>query len=138
MKRKYDIENFYVGELYLSHKIGNLVYPDEHIEINKKAYILSNGAIDFQKDLFKKYIDYESKRHYDGVLTIFYKSSNKCMCLHDRKIYGEEELDFYENLVPLTELLPKFSYNTPQKISIIDALLMFDYLFKKNNKLINK
>ena len=136
-KQKYDINNFYVGELYLSYQFGNLMVlskltEEEMKERRKVATICMNGAIDFQKDLINSYTNWENRRSYQGVLTIFYKKDDKYISLHNGMAYDSFGDDFCDNLVPLLELLPKVDFNKPTTISTKEAIKFFDILFKKS------
>lgn len=136
-KERYNINKFYVGELYLSHQMsykdGNEFY--DYIENIKKMSLISfNGGIRFQKDIFNRYIDFEKNKAYEGVLTVFYKSREGYLCLHDGKTYMPNDDSFCENLIPLSNLLPKINFNIPNEISIKEATSLFDFLFKKKNK----
>jgi len=140
-RKNYNIEQLYVGELYLSynliigHKLNEL-NPKEKETINQ---IILNGAIDFQKDLFKKYTDWKNQKQYHGVLTLFYKEKEEFICLHNGKNYTTNGIDFCEHLIPLPQLLPKISYNMPNTLSLKESLYLFNTLFhpKYNHKLIN-
>jgi len=134
--QKYDIKNFYVGELYISTKINRpLLLPKKEIsEENKIKYdvqnkIIMNGAIDINTHFHtSKY----GMRYYKSFLTIFYRQGNNCICLHNGNSYRVCGEDFRENLFRLDSLLPKISYNYPKEISIKSALRMFEQLFDKN------
>lgn len=135
-KEKYDINNFYIGELYLSFHIGSL-FEDSDIrkqneENNKIFDMYKTEAINFQKYSIRRY-DYDSMKKYESFLTIFYKIGDKYMCLHNGTLYEVNGVNFCNNLISLSELLPKLSYNIPKEISINDAISMFDLLFKKKN-----
>lgn len=139
-KERYNINKFYVGELYLSHQTsykGGNEFSD-YIESIKKLSLLSfNGGIRFQKDIFSRYIDFEKNKAYEGVLTIFYKSREGYLCLHDGERYIPNDDSFCENLIPLSNLLPKIDFNIPNEISIKEAICLFDFLFKKKSKISN-
>lgn len=58
-EKKYSIDNFYIGELYLSYPFGNLLLPtklsaEEEKERRKIYEVVRNGGIDFQRGLIKK------------------------------------------------------------------------------------
>lgn len=131
----YQIENFYVGELYLYTAFGNLLTGNPIVEGREKLESFSKtGAIDFQKNYVNKYIDLETKREYNGFLTIFYKQENKLICLHDGKTYDLVGSYIIDNLVPLNELLPKVDNINISKISMIKALQLFNTLFKSETQ----
>lgn len=125
---KYDINNFFVGELYLSYNVDGLLSVDtigKHSkEFNKISDMYKTSAIKFQKTLLRRY------KNYEGFLTVFYKVLDKYMCLHNGVLYELKGIDFCDNLISLSELLPKLSYSIPKKISINEAICIFNSLFK--------
>jgi len=130
---KYNIGDFYVGELYLYTQFAGMTkgtYIPNGLE-KIQTFSLS-GAIHFQKDLLSRYIDWENGREYTGFLTIFYKQGNKYICLHDGNSYELNSPNIIDNLIPLNELLPKVDTNQISKINVEQALGLFDILFKKN------
>ena len=138
--KKYNIENFYIGELFLSHSIDNLQIPEsmsdiEKDEMKKIIFFSTNGVIDYQKKFLTSYTDQKSRRHYYGFLTIFYKNSDTSfICLHDRERYNiNDKNNLLKNLIPLDNFFPKVSYCSPKSLSFKDSLLLFDSLFKKNS-----
>lgn len=147
MKNKYNINNFYVGELYLSREMGNSLINEklnekDFGERDKVTTICANGAINFDKHRMSKYTDYDNKCQYKGVLTIFYKENDEYICLHNQMAYDSDSIDFYDNLIPLGDLLPKVDFSFTKEISAREALKTFDSLFKSNaektDKLYNK
>lgn len=141
MGKKYYIGNFYVGELYLSHKfngwdlkVGNTANHDEFYNKIKELY--KNGAIKFHENMIERFVDWNERRAYEGILTIFYKDDEECICLHNNKCYKQKDDkqnhdDFYANLMPLSTLLPKVDYNIPNEITKNGAMELFDLLFRK-------
>lgn len=137
--QKYDVKNFYVGELYISTGLnvsGSLLSSNKKItkensikyDIQNKT--MSNGAININ-DSFHLSID-NGLRWYNGYLTIFYRQNNNYICLHNGNLYRLNGEDFCENLFRLDKLLPKISYNCPKEISNKGALKIFGQLFNKN------
>lgn len=128
----YNIEEFYIGELYLYTNFAKFLSesynPKNQSKINTFA---QSRAINFQQDMESRYIDWENGREYAGFLTIFYKQGNKYVCLHDGISYEINGSCFIKNLVPLNELLPKVNSKVESCISIARALELFDILFKK-------
>lgn len=136
---KYNIEEFFVGELYLYTNFANYISESYNpINQNKVNTFSQSGAINFCQEESRKYIDYENGREYTGFLTIFYKQGNKYICLHDGISYELKGANFIENLVPLNELLPKINTEILSEISIPRALELFDILFKQQTTLYNK
>lgn len=139
INKKYNIEEFYIGELYLYTNFANFISPYYNTnQQNKIESFSKTGAINFQQDEARKYIDWENKREYTGFLTIFYKKDNKYICLHDGVSYYIDGNNFIENLIPLNQLLPKINTNKISEISITNALELFDILFKQQVNLYNK
>ena len=138
VKRKYDIKNFYVGELYISTGISKPLGLSPNKEITKENRIkydiqnktVMNGAIDINNQFCLSKDN--GLRWYDGYLTIFYKVNNSYICLHNGNTYRLTGEDFCENLFRLDTLLPKISYNIPKEISNEDSLRLFEKLFNKN------
>lgn len=92
-----------------------------------------NGAIKLEQGLSNLYNDWENRRSYDGVLTIFYKKSKQFIDFHNGVSYDENGYDFYEHLTPLSDLLPGIDFNMPQFITFKEACLFFKILFDKTN-----
>lgn len=140
--KNYNIDEFFVGELYLYTNFSNFI--SECYDPLNRNYVdnfSNSGAICFQQDIISRYIDWEKKREYTGFLTIFYKQGDKYICLHDGKTYKLNGSNFIENLTPLRELLPKINTEILSKITIPKAMQLFDTLFKVTksaNKLHNE
>ena len=133
--KKLDINNIYVGELYLSCGLGS--FADGHClskkeieEINKMAKITNNGAINISAN--GRFTDLEKRRSYECALTLFYKDNDQYKSLHNGINYGTEGIDFCKGLVPLTELLPKVDFNAPKELTENEAKRYFDILFNSN------
>ena len=132
---KYPIDNFFIGELYLYTNFGNLLSGSNAIDGKKRIAIFSqSGAINFQRDLINKYIDWENRREYTGFLTIFYRQGNKYICLHDGKTYELNAPDIIDNLVPIRDILPKMDSKPFSRISMYEALELFDILFSESER----
>ena len=140
--KKYNINNFYVGKLTFLSRFGNLAVPSQYQEerLNKRYELLEtikNGAIDLRNLFYRgEYIDYNTRCYYDSMYTIFYKEDNEYYCLHNGKIYSNkrnDRYDFCENLVPFKEILPKYSYNIPSKLSLREAGYLFNIIYSKKN-----
>ena len=133
--KKYNIENFFVGELYLYTNFANFI-SDSYDPQTKNQVInfLQSGAINFQTDMESRYIDWDSGREYTGFLTIFYKKGNRYLCLHNGISYELNGSNFIENLIPLNEILPKINAEIMPSITIDRALQLFDILFKETKE----
>lgn len=131
-KKIYNINNFYIGELYLSYEFKNLLQSENSIQKSKTSSLCINGAINFEQGLLRKYIDWEKRKSYEGILTIFYKENDNYISLYSGKLYNSNSEDFYENLVSLPNALPKSGFDIPSRISIKEALFLFDTLFKNS------
>ena len=126
---KNDINNFFVGELYLAYPINE--NAKQFLKrCNETKEIVSNGAIPLYKDLI---IDINKQEKYFGVLTIFYKtSSGKLICLHNGNSYEKKRRkDYYREIMPLKGLLPKINYNSPDTLSFNSAINLFSNFFHK-------
>lgn len=133
MKRtiEYPIIDFYIGEIYLYTKFGNLLEGETIQECEERIKSFQKaGAINFQKDITSRYIDWEQEREYTGFLTIFYKQDNKYICLHDGKIYQKNSDTIIDNIIPLKDILPKIDKKYPSRISMYDAIELFDNIFQ--------
>lgn len=133
MKRtiEHPINRFFIGEIYLYTKFGNLLQGETIEECEQRLdQFKQSGAINFQKDPLSKYIDWEEKKEYVGFLTIFFKQDNKYICLHDGKTYQKQD-NIIDNIIPLTDILPKINKKYKSRISIYQALELFDMLFKE-------
>lgn len=141
-KDGFNIKNFFVGELYFSYPFSNIL--EESVGYNRvnnqdraKMYqsiyeLCNNGAISstfFSKKSLSN-VDSENRREYYGVLTLFHKNNEKCVCLHDGNVYNKEGNSFYSNLTPLTSLFPKVDFDTPDILTIKEALIFFKILLK--------
>ena len=127
-----NIDNFFVGELYLYKSFGNFINgikPEEEIKIIEN--FTSTRAINFQQDLISRYIDWDNLREYNGFLTIFYKQGDNYICLHNGKSYKLNGKYIIDNLVSLKELLPKIDTLQINNINFVQALNIFDLLFQK-------
>jgi hypothetical protein len=127
---KNDINEYYVGEVYVSNPFGNLLMPPikEQIEESKKRERLQfSGAINL--GFHACYTDFDIRRHYDGFLTLFHKVDNEVISLHDGVTYESDGIDFYKNLRPLIDCLPKTDYLPKNELSNEEALKLFGILF---------
>ncbi len=129
--KKDNINRFYVGELNISFDMMDPLKPLPVSKENQNKYqiyqkTLRNGAIDLVTNTsFDKY-NLHTKKLYKNVFTIFYKLDNgKYLCLHNGIIYGYLGSDYFENIKPLKDLLPKLGYDYPKEISFNDACLLF-------------
>lgn len=129
-----NIDDFFVGELYLYKSFGNFingVNSEEEIRIMENFSL--TRAINFQQDLISRYIDWDNLREYNGFLTIFYKHDDNYICLHDGNSYKLNSKYIIDNLVPLRDLLPKIDTPQIENINFYQALNVFDLLFQKES-----
>lgn len=129
-----NIDDFYIGELYLYTSFGNFINginPQE--EIKKIDNFALTGAINFQQDLISRYVDWENLREYIGFLTIFYKQDDNYICLHDGNSYKLNGKYIIDNLIPLRELLPKIDTPQIEYINFVQALNIYNLLFQKES-----
>lgn len=130
---KFNIKNFYIGELYLSNRFGNLFAPTKLTkkdinELIKHYNIVENGAINIEE----QYVNYDARVTYKRVLTIFYKGYDEYLCLHNDEKYTVDSTDFYDNLIPLSALLPKIDFNIQEYITFDEAIILFNNIFNNN------
>lgn len=131
-QNKYPMKNFYVGELYLYTQFAGMTkgsYIPAGLE--KIESFSKTGAINLQKDMVSRYIDWENSREYTGFLTIFYKEGNNYICLHDGKTYQLGTSIIIDNLTMINDLLPKIDSKRLSQISMYDAIELFDILFQE-------
>lgn len=135
--KKYDINNFYVGELYLSKELEGLTYTGI-VDSKKSGPLLENGAIRIEKEKRNKYVDLKKGLEYEGFLTLFYKQGFNYICLHNGKVYSLLADDFAINLVPIKDIIPKVDNKVKNKISVNQALEIFDILLGDKDKNLKK
>ena len=133
--KKYNIENFYIGELCLSREFGNLLVrtalsEEEKSQIEIRLITKCNGAIEINN-----YIDWSARRNYVSLFTLFYKENEQYICLHNNNVYSTNGFDHCQNLIPLSTVLPKVSSTIPNELSInfvlYSAIIACDKLLLK-------
>ena len=134
--KKYSIDNFYVGELYFSCLMNNMLLSDYNknlIKIKSKChYLLLSGAVDFQKQANIQCIDSLIRKYYQGVFTLFFQTKDDTyVCLHNGIEYSfnEKNTEYCENLRPFKDFFPKISYSCPIALSFYESLTLFHQLF---------
>lgn len=128
---KCNINNLYVGELYLTEILENR-HTKDNSTLLKKIELIKNGAIDSNENkmfLIKTNSKNKIKKH--KIITLYYKINDKYICLHDNNIYYNNGLYYYNNLIEFKVLLPKISYYIQEEITILDSLIIFDKIFNK-------
>lgn len=141
--KKYDINNFYIGELFIGVPFSYIYLNNKHQETEKKDCLLDiqklqiNHAINCD-DIFR-YINHDKKIRYTHFLALFYKTNQGYLCLQNNKVYNTEGSDFCKNLYQLKNFLPKTDFNSNDNLTISQALKLFRYLYQnKNNRLYKK
>ena len=69
---KNDINNYYVGELYFTNSIDNLLLNNRFSEksmINSQCDLIMGGAISL-----RDYTNFQNSLNYKGYFTLFYKT----------------------------------------------------------------
>ena len=129
--KKDNINRFYVGELNISFDMMDPLKPLPVSKENQDKYriyrkTIRNGAIDLVSNTsFDKY-NLHTKKLYKNVFTIFYKLDNgKYLCLQNGIIYDYLGSDYFENIKPLKDLLPKLGYDYPKELSLYEASSLF-------------
>lgn len=139
-----NINNFYVGELYIGEKVGSLLeganaYSDYEAK-RKKEILEKKGAIDFtSRYTFTSKMNPKNRLIHTGYICLFFKDYNGYMCLMDHEIYKNTDIKyFYKNLVPLVNYLPKVDFSVKQDISMLEALKLFRKLFDNPEQFYHK
>lgn len=138
-QRTYDIEKFYVGELYLEYPIEVLfnykkITEEEVRREIKKNEAINNGAIEIENNMIVRKKSYNIGKNYDLILTIFYKDKDEYLCIHNGEIYKLDGVDFCDNLVPFKNYLPKYSFDISNKFPLEEVLYLFNLLFTKKTR----
>ncbi|MBQ7141195.1 MAG: hypothetical protein IJO32_06815 [Bacilli bacterium] len=125
---KYDLDNFYIGELHIPQVLDNVSnFKQNPKEMLTKIDLEQSGALPL---ILEKPNTWNSSIKYDSFLTIFYRNKNGYVCLHNGNLYNNSK--YINNLVSLKKLLPKTAYNISEDLSIKEGLKIFKSLFKKN------
>lgn len=139
--KKYNIENFYIGELYIGIPFSYTYYlyaEKERIETLMDIKLLKINDAIFCNDN-SRYIDHDKKIEYIRFLALFYKTNQGYLCLQNNKIYDTAGNDFCKNLYPFKKFLPKVDFKGSNTFSMNQALDLFCYLYHdKNNRLYKK
>lgn len=126
---KYNINDFYVGQIYK-------VYPYNKMFTKKAAIknLIRTGAIQLNSN---EQILNQDVCYY-VFLSVFQKVGKSYISLHDGEVYEINNLtlehSFCKELVPLKSLLPKVSYNIPNELTSVEVYELFNYLFNKKNR----
>jgi len=118
-EKKYDINNFYIGELTL---ISN-----NSTEENKNLKLLESGAILLENKNIYDDKEWSKKTKKLKVLTIFYYINDNYLCLHNNKIYTTNEINISNTL---SSFLPKISFKIPNELTITSVITIFNNLFQ--------
>jgi hypothetical protein len=127
---KHPIKNYFVGELCISFSPNVLkdgATQEEINETNKIDSIINNGAICLNTSFGYD----ENNRPCTRFLALFFYDGNRYECLNYEYSRLNAESDYYKNLVPLHNCLPKIDYNMPSEIDEKEAKILFDTLFKR-------
>ena len=129
--KKDNINRFYVGELNFSFDMMDPLKPLPVSKENQDKYrmyqrALRNGAIDLVSGISFDKVNLHTKKLYKNVFTLFYKLDNgKYLCLHNGETYSYLGSDYFENIKPLKDLLPKLGCDYPKAISLYEASSLF-------------
>ena len=138
-QRTFDIEKFYIGELYLEYPIEvyfnqkKITEEDAKREI-KKNEAINSGAIQIKNNMIVRKKEYNIGKNYDLILTVFYKDKDEYLCIHNGEIYKLDGIDFCDNLVSFKNYLPKYSFNISKKLTLEEVLYLFNLLFTKRTR----
>lgn len=136
--RRYSINNFYVGILNFPFNMGNMLYKDVVSKSQKERKDLFvntvlNGAIDLRSFMTGEELNWTNRTHTIKLFTLFYKVDDvHYLCLHNKNYYNTG-IDYCNELVKLTDVLPKIDIIYDDSLSFMDALKLFKYLFCYNN-----
>lgn len=132
----YSIDRYYVGVVRPSKSISNMPFGDATRKRAEIDEIIENGGIplDLTNDI----------PGYDSALTVFIKTGHDdldnvdvFMCLHDMGTYycrESEVLNPCDNMIPLEDIMPRLSSFIYPAISVQEARIMFDSIFKNPRK----
>ena len=96
MEKKYNINNFYVGELYLSYQFGNLLIPENSVKHNR-----------LMRNNFKKCNYYNVKNAIAALYIII-------------RIYYRKLIDKETDPYPMSKIFKMESINNGSRFSIIN------------------
>ncbi len=119
----YSLNDIYIGEI--RYPISSIALPID------KSKILANGALKItsKHDNVPLNIDEESF----VILSIFYCYNRNFICLHDGQVYSSKKdnnAPRLENIIPITEFLPKLRGFIPKRVTLSSLLSIFNNLFK--------
>ena len=117
----YNMNDFYIGELILT--------SNNSEEENENLKILEQGAILLENKTICDKKEWSKKTKKIKLLTIFYYVNDNYLCLHNNKIYTQNEINIVNNL---TSFIPKISFKIPQNLTITEGLTVFNFLFRQN------
>lgn len=137
MVNKYNIDDLYVGEIHIAHTYYDLSsqkYIDLSIEKfnNITKNLLKRGASKMDSVLPSFYYSKEKDRTYARVLSLLKKESeDTVISLNDDNKYKENGVNFYKNLSPFENYIPKIDTEILDVINRYDAIRLFILLFKR-------
>lgn len=132
---EYLASKFYVGEIKINYHFDTIgrLNDIEKVKFEKHNTLIKNGAI----NALNMYVnEFGSKCFENNILSVFLHLHDKIyLCLHDLETYSS----YFEmpcvNMERLNNFLPEIDYDEHSKMSVRDALKLFDALFKNNHKL---
>ena len=133
MMDNFNISNFYVGRLSLISSNNNLMTRSgkslgQDVYLNDSLLLASSGAV---RD---SYVTADGNNSIKKYISLFYRiDNNSYLCLHNNNIYFSHNEDFCEDLVQISQLLPKLGYSKPINLTFDEALKLFNNLFKKSS-----
>lgn len=127
---KFALEDCYLGLIELTYELKK--YTDMDNKPGTFGYFMynikglkENGAITVE-DYFENY------NHFVKILSLFIKTDNGYLSLHDGKLYNDKNQYSKCNYVfPFKNVLPKVDFYQPTELNYKDALLYFNLLFAK-------
>ena len=141
--KKYPTDNFYIGNLNVALPRTNIIMAACGAEpTNEEKQVLhlmldtvSNGAVHLEQMFRRRINNSQSNYRYNTLLTLFYRvDEDKYLCMHNGYVYSPKSEDTYcDQLVPLSQTVPKFAFSLPNEITKHQAYSITRKLFMKNS-----
>lgn len=138
--KKFPTENFYIGTINIALPNNALMAACGAAPTKEENQLLKfmirstdNGALQLGEAYRKTNPNTGISHRYETLLTFFYKEDDKYYCMHNGYTYGTEIDDAYcDNLVKLSDAVPKFGFVLPKEISKHYVYDLVKKLFMKN------
>lgn len=126
-----NINNLYVGGFFMPTKLSNNTkYSDEDlINLFKIKKMTSYSSVIKAVESDYLLTDWREGVNYTPLITLFEKKEDYYIALYDDSIFRSDSIKMS---IPFTSILPKVDFELASEISYKHALLLFEYIFKKN------